>query len=195
MQKKTRHQPLVASHLSGFTLLELLIVITLVVIVLITATSLFFTTLLGGGKSASAEYAKQSGQNALNQMTYLIRNAKKLSTNAAGDTCEAAMDSIGLVNQDGGTSILSLYQNKIASSSGTTVTTANTAFLTPTDLVIVNGAFDFTCTPTTYGTANWDGSPPRITISFSIQKGTTGVDQARDIVTIPFQSTITMRNY
>ncbi|MEP7167384.1 MAG: type II secretion system protein [Candidatus Woesebacteria bacterium] len=173
---------------NGYTLLELLIVIGLTVILLITATSLFFTTFIGGGKTASAEYTKQAGQNALNQMTYLIRNARKLTTNVAGQTCAGSMDSIGLINQDGGTTVLQLDSSgKIASNSG--------IFLTPTDLSVVNGAFDFTCSPTNYGTDQWDGSPPRITISFSLQKGVNGVDKARDIVTIPFQSTITMRNY
>lgn len=174
------------SNSDGYTIIELLVVIALTVIVLITATSLFFTTFIGGGKTASGEYTKQAGQNTLNQMTYLIRNSRKLIPNSANQICAGSMNSLGVMGLDGGTTILSTSNGQIASNSG--------IYLTPNDLRL-SSPLTFSCSPITYGTANWDGSPPRITINFSLQKGVSGSDLARDIVIIPFQSVVTLRNF
>jgi type II secretory pathway pseudopilin PulG len=186
MTNKQRHAISRLDLRSGYSLIELVIVIALTVILLITAVSLFFTTFIGGGKTASGEYTKQAGQNTLNQMTYLIRNSRKLVPNAANQICAASMNSLGVLGLDGGTTILSTSNGQIASNSG--------MYLTPSDLKL-SSPLTFSCSPTTYGTASWDGSPPRISINFSLQKGNVGSDLSRDIVTIPFQSVVTLRNF
>ncbi len=182
------HNQIIRSSNQGYTLIELVVVIGLTSVLLITAVSIFFTTLQGGGKTASSEYVKQSGQHAINQITFLIRNAKKLSPNAAGDLCVSSMNTLDLLNQDGTGTRLGITDGKFS--------TSTTKFLTPDDIVVeASGAPLFSCSPSVYGTAAWDGSPPTITVSFQMRKGTSGVDKERDIVVIPFQSTITMRNF
>lgn len=174
---------------AGYTLIELLTVVALSSLLLITVTSLFFTTLLGGGKTATSEYTKQAGNYALGQMTYMIRNSRKLVANSDPTPviCQAGMQSLGVQSQDNNTTIFSLDSNRIASNSG--------KYLLPADIQVVTGSLRFDCNPTSYGTSSWDGSLPSVTISFSLRKGTVGVDSERDIVELPFQSSVTLRNY
>ncbi len=169
---------------NGYTLIELIVVIGIVVILLITATGLFYTTLIGGGKTNSAEAVKQAGQYALNQMSYFVYNSRKLIPNDEDLTCAAGMVSLGIQNQDLGTTIFSaetvLGNVRIASNSG--------SYLTPGNMTVSAGPL-FNCTQTN------TTSPPIIEISFTLQKGVAGVDKARDIVSIPFITNVTLRNY
>lgn len=171
-------------HPNGYTLVELVVVIAIVVVLLITATSLFYTTLIGGSKTNSAEAVKQAGQYALNQMSYLVYNSRKLVTNNQSQTCASSMVSLGIENQDLATTILSSQtasgMTRLASNSG--------VFLTPGNMTVSSG-------PTFDCTIPSNGSAPTVTISFTLQKGVIGVDKARDIVSIPFTTKVTLRNY
>lgn len=176
-QKKTFFQ-------GGYTLVELVVVIGIVVVLLITATSLFYTTLIGGNKTNSAEAVKQAGQYALNQMSYLVYNARKITTNNQAQTCASSMVSLGVQNQDLATTVLASQtvsgKIRIASNSG--------VYLTPGNMTISSG-------PTFDCTSPGNGSPSTVTISFTLQKGVVGTDKARDIVSIPFTTKVTLRNY
>lgn len=174
----------------GYTLIELVVVIGLSAILLISAVSLFFTTFIGGGKTASLEYTKQAGGQALAQMTFLIRNSRKIIQNSSGTTCGSPMSTLKVENLDGGTTEFAVVTNgttsQIASQSG-----GLNSFLTPSEVSVSN--FTFTCSPVSYASNTWDGSPPIVGISFTLQKGAGGL--ARDLVSIPFSTSITLRNY
>jgi prepilin-type N-terminal cleavage/methylation domain-containing protein len=178
-----------SSHQAGYTLIELIIVIALTVILTLTAVSMFLTTLLGGGKTAAAERTKQAGQYAINQMSYLIRNSRKVSVNTDGITCGTGMTSLVIQGQDQQTTtLLSQAVNgftRIASKSGSLTTNS---YLTPDDMN-VKDALTFNCS------TNNDGSPEVIHITFSLQKGNSTTDKARDIVVIPFETTVSLRSY
>lgn len=169
----------------GYTLVELIIVVGITVIMLLTAVSLFYTTMIGGSKTTTTEDVKQSGQYALNQLTYMIYNARKLVPNADGTTiCAAGMTSLGLQNQDLNTTIFQTATVngfvRIASNSG--------VYLTPANMNVTDGP-TFTCTQPT------DSSSPTISIAFTLKKGTDGVDNPRNIISIPFQTQVSLRNY
>ncbi len=191
----SRHTPFqLQNNHQGYTIIELVIVIGISAILLITAVALFFTTFIGGGKTASGEYTKQAGGQALSQMTFLIRNARRIVQNPSGTVCGSPMDSLTVLGLDGGVTTFSRVVTgaganavtQIASSSG-----ATTAFLTPTEVSVSN--FTISCAPVAYGQTGWDGSPPIVNISFTLSKGAGG--QGRDLVTIPFSTSITLRNF
>lgn len=168
----------------GYTLVELVVVIGIVIVLLITSTSLFYTTLIGGSKTSSVEAVKQAGQYALNQMSYLVYSSRKLIPNNESITCGLGMVSLGVQNQDLKNTILSSTSVsgfvRIASNSG--------QYLTPGNMTVSAGPV-FNCTQTSVDT------PPTVQISFTLQKGVVGVDKARDIVSIPFQTQVTLRNF
>jgi len=172
-------------HANGYTLVELIIVIALTIVILVTATSLFFTTILGGGKTATAERVKQAGEHAMSQMLFLIRNARRVSTNNEGAICAAGMTSLALQGQDDAVALFATQQDsngnkRIASGSG--------IFLTPSDMDL-SAPLAFDCSD------QGDGTPATITVSFSLRKGVPGVDKQRDIVDIPFKSKATLRSF
>ncbi|HSW90064.1 MAG TPA: type II secretion system protein [Patescibacteria group bacterium] len=175
---------------AGYTLIELVVVIGLTVLLLITVVSLFFTSLTAGGKTSSAVYTKQVGDYTMSRIQFALRNAHKIVPNSNGDICTSGMASIAVENTDlGVTEFLgetAAGVNHIASNSG--------LFLTPDDVSVVAGP-QFDCSPSTYGTSRYDGSAPTVTVSFTLRKGNMGVDKTRDIVEIPFQSQITLRNF
>ncbi len=168
----------------GYTLIELIVVVSITIMVLVGALALFFSTLSSGGKTASAEYTKQAGQFAMTQITFAIRNARKIVPNTAGQICAPSMTSITIEDQNGILTEISAANGRLA--------LGGTNYLTPADLLLTGPTFS--CQPASYGTGTWNGSPPSISITFSLQKGQASA-LPRDIVTIPFQSSVTMRNF
>ncbi|PWU22890.1 hypothetical protein C5B42_04880 [Candidatus Cerribacteria bacterium 'Amazon FNV 2010 28 9'] len=175
---------MVMKHQDGYTLIELIVVVAITILLLVTVISMFYTAFVSGGKTTATEAVKEAGQYAMSQMEFFIENAHRLVPNADATTCAVGMSSLGLQNQDLGTTI---FQSetvgndvRLASNSGT--------YLTPSGMSVTSGP-TFSCTQPA------DSSPATITISFTLQKGVVGVDKARDIVTIPFQSQVTLRNY
>lgn len=170
-------------HESGYTLIELIIVVTIAIILMVTSMALFYTTMIGGGKTASQEEVKQAGQYALTQMSYLLYNSRKLVVNAENIICANGMVSLGIQNQDFRTTVFrgETVSNmvRIASNSGN--------YLTPANMTVSLG-------PTFSCQSNADGSPPTVSVSFTLQKGIVGTDRPRDIVSIPFQTSVTLRN-
>jgi type II secretory pathway pseudopilin PulG len=169
---------------NGYTLVELVIVIAITIVLLVSATSLFFTTFVGGGKTASAEAVKQAGEYALSQMSYLIYNAHKLTPNLDSITCAENMSSIGIQNQDLQTTVL----QKVTTGSISRIASNSGIYLTPANMNVTAGP-NFSCTRAS------DGSSAVISVTFTLQKGVVGTDNTRDIISIPFQTQMTMRNY
>lgn len=169
---------------SGYTMVELIVVVGIVIVILVAAVNLFYTTLIGGSKTSSAEAVKQAGQYALGQITYLVYNSRKLVPNNEALTCAPGMVSLGVQNQDLANTIFAAQtvsgNTRIASNSG--------IYLTPSNMTVSAGP-TFSCSQAS------GGSPPTIEISFTLQKGVVGVDKPRDIVSIPFNTQVTLRNY
>jgi prepilin-type N-terminal cleavage/methylation domain-containing protein len=169
----------------GFTLIEMMVVISLMVMLMLTAASLFFTTLIGTSKTNVTTQVKEEGDFAISQIEFLLRNAIELVPNSSGQTCQSGMESIAFKSYDNGITELLKEEDpsdnnseKIASNSG--------IYLTSSRVELINGP-SFNCTQ-----AN-DGSAPHITTSFTIRKGTPGIDQARDIVEETFTSGVSLR--
>lgn len=176
MSKKT----LTTSTATGFTLVELLIVITLSVMLLLAASSLFLTLLIGNTKTSSAQLIKSEGTTAMNQIEFLLRNAVEITT------CSPSTNTFTFKSLDGGTTVLGAAQDP---SDGKYKIASNSAkFLTSGSVDLVGNAMTFTCTQSADGFAKY------VTTSFTLRKGTPGVDQPRDIVEETFSAGINMRS-
>lgn len=169
---------------AGFSLIELLTVITLTVMLLLTASVLFMTFLTGNSKIDSAQLVKQEGQYALSQMEFLLRNALELLPNESNNECASNMSQIKFKSLDGGVTTLLTETDgeseKIASNSGVYLTS---------DAVTISSPLTFNCTQ-----AN-DERYPHITITFTLRKGTPGVNPDRDIVEETFSTSTTLRSF
>lgn len=170
-----------ASQQSGFTLIELIIVVTLSIMLLLAASSLFMTMLIGNTKTSSSQLLKSEGTAAMNQIEFLVRNAVDVQN------CQASSDTLTIKSLDGGLTTFGAVEDqtdsqfKIASNSA--------AFLTSGSVELVNDRINFTCAESA------DGFSHYVTVNFSLRKGTPGIDEARDIVTETFQSSINLRSF
>jgi prepilin-type N-terminal cleavage/methylation domain-containing protein len=171
---------------AGFTLIELLVVVSLSVMLMLAASALFFMFLIGNTKAGAEQRVKSEGEYALEQMSFLLRNALELKNNSDGQKCQTDMDEISFVSLDGGqTSLFAEVDpgdsaEKIASNSG--------RYLTSGAVELLAGP-EFDCVESD------DGVSQYITISFTLRKGTPGVDEPRDIVEETFMTGVNVRGF
>jgi hypothetical protein len=110
-----------------------------------------------------------------------LRNAIEVTS-----TCTTGMDTISIKSLDSGITTLTAEtdpsdgQDKIASISATS------QYLTSGGLELTNG-------PTFNCTDSGDGSPAYVDVTFTLRKGTPGIDQARDIVEETFSTGTSVR--
>lgn len=173
------------SSQAGFTLVEVLIVVTISVMLLLTASSLFMTLLIGSTKTNTSTLIKQQGNMVQQQLDFLLRNAVGLGTNSTGQICAPTMSEVVLVGADGGSTTL----RAVPDGSGIYRIASNSGFLTPGGITLVGNTISVNCVQ----------SPDRLntylTVSYTLRKGTPGVDQARDIVEETFSSSTNLRSF
>ncbi|MBD3250189.1 MAG: hypothetical protein GF381_01280 [Candidatus Pacebacteria bacterium] len=156
----------------GFTLIEILVVSGLSIVLILTATSLFATFMASSSQTRIQQQLKQEGSQALSQMEYLLRNAKTISTNMAGQVCQENMSSLGFESFAGGKGILYQDGARIASDSavlGQEGSTTKTYFLTSQQVVIPeDSSLEFDC----YSSPGTESQSYFINISFSLANDT-----------------------
>jgi prepilin-type N-terminal cleavage/methylation domain-containing protein len=164
---------------SGFTLIELLTVVSILSVIGAIAVSVITITLRESKKTDILEYARQNGGTALSQMVKSIRFAQSLDNPA---TCVPSKT----VSSITFTSLIDHAQTTYSCANNTI--SSNSASLIDTNTLKVTGcATAFVCTQPTAT------DPPTITIQFTLVPKTAG-NFAETNVTLPFQSSVTMRN-
>lgn len=169
---------------SGFTLIELLVVVTLSIVLMLAASAIFMTFLISNTKTSTNQLVKSEGDFALSQMEFLLRNALELLPNINGDTCTANMSEIVLKSNDNGiTTLFTETDNgaaKIASNSG---------------VYLTSGSIELSSEPVFNCIQSADKLSNYVNISFTLRKGTPGIDQARDIVEETFTTGVNLRSF
>lgn len=168
----------------GFTLMELLTVIGILSIVGIICVSVVSLTLRTTKKTDLLEYARINGDNALTEMVRSIRYAQTL-TSPATCTTTTTVSSITI------TSLLD-HQPTTYSCSGNTISSNSASLIDTNSLQIPSNlsTCSFTCSQPAAAV------PPLITIQFILSPKTTGTGNfAETNFTLPFQSSVTLRNY
>lgn len=170
-----------AKNLSGFTFVELLVGISMFAVIGTVTLSILFATLRASKKSDVLVSLRQDGNTVMSQVGRNIRYARSLDAPAS---CISPVNSSSITitsNSDGG-------QTTFACVSGASSTVAsNGASLTDTDSTVMSNC-EFVCTQPTLN------DPPTITFSFVLSaKSSSGLSESNG--SIPFQSSITLRNY
>lgn len=174
----------IKKYQSGFTLIELLVTTSIAVMLLLSASAVFMTFLIGSAKNNLALRVKSEGNSALNQISFLLRNALDI------ETCESNMPQIVLTSADNLTTTLSVSEDpsdekiKIASSgaNGTFYLTSGQNTLTDNPPIIFN------CTS--------NGNNRFVDIKFSLHQGSnnaaTQSDKNNEVET--FSTSVNLRN-
>ena len=164
---------------AGFTLLEFLVVTSISVVLLATVSAFFMTFIVGSTKSAFEQKAKLEGERAMDRMTHLIRNARRINS-----TCTSGLNSIEFENADGGITTLSASSGRIASTSATTgkvyYLSSDFAALDPADTIIFN------C-------LEGENKQDYVEIYFKLKRGTAGTNNQETIIR-EFRSGVAVRN-
>lgn len=128
----------------GFTLIELITVIGLTAVMSVAAVAVLVNSQIRGAKGKAITEVRQEGIFILDQITYLLRNARYVLPNQYGSTCQNGMTAIRLEMGDDGVAEIYLASNdRIASNSGTVITTPPAAYLSGEAVRVVN--FSFRC--------------------------------------------------
>lgn len=164
----------------GFTLVELLTVIGILTVIGSIAVGVITTTLRGTRKTDLLELGRQEGGSALSQMVNSIRFAESLNS-----TCPSPPNptptSITITS-------LQDHAQTTYSCTGTTIASNGASLLDTNSVVTKANSCSFVCTQPTLS------DPPTITIQFTlVPKTSTGFAETN--FTLPFQTSVTMRNY
>lgn len=173
---------------SGFTLIEIIITTSIIAILGMVITQVLSTTTRTNTKVGIMSDVKQNGDYALLMMERLIRSARQVTSSCseAGST----LDSVVLENTDGNTTTLTCAYDgsasRVASVSGIV-----TSYLTGTNVTLggsscSGSSLSFTC-------QGIQGGSQTISIAFSLSQGNAS-QFISEQSTIPFQSTIMVRN-
>lgn len=166
----------------AFTLLELLITTSVTALLMLGISSLFITFLATAYKNRISQNLRESGSNAINQMTDMMRNASEISS-----TCVAnePLNYIELINADGFDTTLKKEDNRIASISATT---NGKFYLTESsDNPNYISNLLFTCYPTPEG-------KKYIEIEFTLRTGDGEASNSARSTTLDFSSGLVTRN-
>lgn len=170
---------------AGFTLIELLVVVTLSIMLMLAASALFFMFLISNTKAGAVQRVKNEGEYALEQMSFLLRNALELQPNNLDQVCEENMSQISFISIDNQITTLGSY---VDPSDGATKISSNSGYLTSSGVDVVSGP-EFDCTESS------DGANQYVTITFILRKGTPGIDEPRDIVQETFTTGVNVRSF
>lgn len=142
---------------AGFTLIELLVVTGLSVMLLLTISSMFMTFLVSNSTTNMRKIINAEGNHALNQISFIIRNATSINSPCTGATTNSfSVDSI-----DGGTTVFQATDDN-----GISRIASNSSLLTSSDVTLGGDAkagdqIAFSCTQT--------GGTRYVVVSFGLQ--------------------------
>ncbi len=171
---------------AGFTLLELLVSVAILGVIGTLVAQAFFSVFRSNSKTEILKDVKQSGEQTLLTMTRIIQNAQEVAVCPSDGT---PLDSLALVNPDGGTTtfgcVLDGTITRIAS------TSATNEFLTDSHVTI--GGSTCAASSLVFECTTQSGEPSKITISFSLAQVGTPVDQS-ETAREDFQGSVIIRN-
>jgi prepilin-type N-terminal cleavage/methylation domain-containing protein len=162
----------------GFTLIEILIVIGLLSVIGTISVAVITVTLRGAKKTDLLNFANQNGDAALSQMVKNIRYAQTLNTPA---TCvpTTTVSSITITS-------FSDHQQTTYSCANNTISSNSASLLDINSLRVSSCSFVCSQASTLV--------PPIITIQFVLVPKTAGSFEETNF-SLPFQSSVTLRNY
>jgi prepilin-type N-terminal cleavage/methylation domain-containing protein len=166
---------------AGFTLIELLVVLSITVLLMMTVSIFFMTFVVGNTKAVFEQKLKQDGDQAMSQMSTMLRNARSLSS-----TCTTGLTSITFTGTDNLSTTLTGVTGKIASVSS--ITTPATNFYLISDFSALDPAniITFNC----YESAN---AQKYVEIEFTLRRGVDSIN-SQTTLTRNFKTGVTLRN-
>jgi prepilin-type N-terminal cleavage/methylation domain-containing protein len=174
----------------GFTLVEILVAVTLSVILLAAASGLFFATLRSDSKKNYVSDLKDTGDYAMSQIEFLLRNAVALERlEPTAPYCAPGMNQILFRSIDNGVTILFEEEGRIASESVNlgVAGAVDTKYLTGDQLTVSNLSFDCKQSSPNIGTY--------IKIGFTLTYASTSSMFFGDGGSENFSTTINVRSY
>ncbi len=178
---------------AGFTLIELLAAIVVIMIVGTILSAILFSSLRGTNKTNNLTLVRQNGNNAISQMTKMLRGAQSLDYPTScilppAPTPTPAYDHIIFTSFDGGQTTFSCSSTTVSSSSAGM---GSASLLDTLTVSVVSSSCYFTCSQDSILDS------PKIGINFSLtQYAPTGATflQENQVTAIPFRTSVILRN-
>lgn len=174
------HRPVTATQ-AGFTLIELLVVLSITVLLMMTVSIFFMTFVVGNTKAVFEQKLKRDGDQAMSQMSTMLRNARSLSS-----SCTTGLTSITFTGTDNLSTTLTGAAGKIASVSS--ITTPTSTFYLSSDFSALDPAntITFNC----YESSN---NQKYVEIEFTLKRGSDATNTQTTLLR-NFKTGVTLRN-
>lgn len=174
---------------NGFTIIELLVVMAIVVIISGVVGDAFFSSLKGGTKTTITNIAKESGDQAISTMENSIKGAVKISPQCLSGTGFTAQSAVTITNTDKSTTTYTCpaTPGRIEIQVIPVAPTPTVVQFITSNSVLVTGC-SFSC-------IKQIDAPAILKINFTvIQKSPNATYRPEEQVTIPFETSVVMRN-
>lgn len=148
---------------SGFSLIELITVVAITAIVSLVSVNVLVTSQLRSTRANIISQVRREGDFAMQELTFLLRNAKYLVANQFQQVCQEGMNAISVIDQNGGRVEVYLDDLRIASNSGTVITDDPASYLTSPSIQVESLIFNCQKEPSEQGAF--------IEIEFKVQSG------------------------
>ncbi|KKU25967.1 MAG: hypothetical protein UX37_C0008G0020 [Microgenomates group bacterium GW2011_GWA2_46_16] len=158
----------------GFSLIELIVVVGLLSLLMLAISSTMLMSIVSSNRIRLTTKTKQAGNYAIGQIQGMLRNVKDITA------CNSAATTF--INQDGGSTSISVQSSRIASNSG--------VYLTPANLAV--SSFTLTCLPDTTPPVNPDKNTNLIKVSFYLNN--LGSVDSIQTPTLHFETSVNLRN-
>ena len=166
---------------AGFTLIELLVVLSITVLLMMTVSIFFMTFVVGNTKAVFEQKLKRDGDQAMSQMSTMLRNARSLSS-----SCLPGLTSITFTGTDNLSTTLTGAAGKIASISSITSPATNFYLISDFSVLEPENTITFNC----YESSN---SQKYVEIEFGLKRGLDASNSQTTLVRT-FKTGVTLRN-
>jgi prepilin-type N-terminal cleavage/methylation domain-containing protein len=128
---------------NGFSLIELISVVAITAVISLVSVNVLITSQIRGTRANVISQVRREGGFVLDELSFLLRNARYLTENQFSQVCQDNMSAIRAVDQNGGQIEIYLdVDGRVASNSGAVISDPPASYLSSPTVIVSGLNFD-----------------------------------------------------